>query len=210
MLLAACHAATLFQLAGSLRAATEHLIDRCDAPDGPTARLFEPVAGPYFRALARLGLRPLAELLVARLRPGTDAGPRDLGLAVGYFAAGQSDEGNAVLDAARDRLFVRGIRDDRERTATAMAYAAALEHAPPRTALGRLEELFLRLDMVTVTGATNRYFTLAPLALIDVAVRTVVSEEFTLGPQVRAWLDDDEYLIRRRVTRDLTEALKSL
>lgn len=210
MLLAACHAATLFQLAGSLRAATEHLIDRCDAPDGPTARLFEPVAGPYFRALARLGLRPLAELLVARLRPGTDAGPRDLGLAVGYFAAGQSDEGNAVLDAARDRLFVRGIRDDRERTATAMAYAAALEHAPPRTALGRLEELFLRLDMVTATGATNRYFTLAPLALIDVAIRAVVSEEFTLGPQVRAWLDDDEYLIRRRVTRDLSEALKSL
>lgn len=210
MLLAACHAATLFQLAGSLRAATEHLIDRCDAPDGPTARLFEPVAGPYFRALARLGLRPLAELLVARLRPGTDAGPRDLGLAVGYFAAGQPDEGNAVLDAARDRLFVRGIRDDRERTATAMAYAAALEHAPPRTALGRLEELFLRLDMVTATGATNRYFTLAPLALIDVAIRAVVSEEFTLGPQVRAWLDDDEYLIRRRVTRDLTEALKSL
>ena len=64
--------------------------------------------------------------------------------------------------------------------------------------------------MVTATGATNRYFTLAPLALIDVAIRAVVSEEFTLGPQVRAWLDDDEYLIRRRVTRDLTEALKSL
>ena len=210
MLLSACHAATLFQLAGSLRAATEQLIERCDTPDGPTARLFEPVAGPYFRALARLGLRPLAELLVARFRLGGEAGPRELGLAVGYYAAGQPDAANAVLDAARDRLFVKGVRDDRDRTATAMAYAAALEHAPPRTALGRLEELFLRLDMVTATGATNRYFTLAPLALIDVAIRAVVSEEFTLGPQVRAWLDDDEYLTRRRVSRDLTEALKSL
>ncbi len=210
MLLSACHAATLFQLAGSLRAATEQLVERCDTPDGPTARLFEPVAGPYFRALARLGLRPLAELLVAKLRAGTEAGPRELGLAVGYYAAGQPDAANAILDAARDRLFVKGVRDDRDRTATAMAYAAALEHAPPRTALGRLEELFLRLDMVTATGATNRYFTLAPLALVDVAVRAVVSEEFTLGPQVRAWLDDDEYLTRRRVSRDLTEALKSL
>ncbi len=210
MLLSACHAATLFQLAGSLRAATEQLIDRCDTPDGPTARLFESVAGPYFRALARLGLRPLAELLVARLRPGPAAGPRELGLAVGYYVSGQPDTANAILDAARDRLFVHGIRDDRDRTATAIAYAAALEHAPPRTALGRLEELFLRLDMVTATGATNRYFTLAPLALIDVAIRAVVSEEFTLGPQVRAWLDDDEYLTRRRVSRDLGEAMKSL
>ncbi len=210
MLLSACHAATLFQLAGSLRAATEQLIERCDAPDGPTARLFEPVAGPYFRALARLGLRPLAELLVARLRPGGEAGPTELGVAVGYYVAGQPDAANAILDAARDRLFVKGIRDDRDRTAIAMAYAAALEHAPPRTALGRLEELFLRLDMVTATGATNRYFTLAPLALIDVVIRAVVSEEFTLGPQVRAWLDDDEYLTRRRVSRDLGEALKSL
>ena len=208
MLLAACHAATLFRLAPSLRAATEDLIDRCDTPDGPAARLFEPVAGPYFRALARLGLEPFAALLVARFRAGEAAGPRELGLAVGHFAAGNTDTGNAILDAARQRLFVAGVRDERERTTMAMAYAAALAHASPRLALGRLEELFRRLDMVTATGATNRYFTLAPLALIDVALRAVVGDDFTLSSRVRGWLDDDEYLTRRRITRDLAEALR--
>jgi hypothetical protein len=105
---------------------------------------------------------------------------------------------------------VTGVRDDRDRTATALAYAAALEHAAPRVALGRLQELFLRLDMVTATGATNRYFTLAPLALVDTALRAVVGEDSALGPRVRAWLDDDEFLTRRRVARDLAEALRRL
>jgi hypothetical protein len=214
MLLVAAHAATHFRLAPSLRAATEDLIERIETPDGPAARLFEGAAGPYFRALARLGLGPFAALLLARLRPGdgpvVGPGPRELGLAVGQFAAGHADAGNATLDAARHRLLVTGVRDDRDRTATALAYAAALEHAAPRVALGRLQELFLRLDMVTATGATNRYFTLAPLALVDTALRAVVGEDSALGPRVRAWLDDDEFLTRRRVARDLAEALRRL
>jgi hypothetical protein len=60
---------------------------------------------------------------------------------------------------------------------------------------------------VTTHGATNRYFTLKPLELIDTVVRAVVSDDFALGPGVRGWLDDDEYLIRRRITRDLEAAL---
>ena len=63
------------------------------------------------------------------------------------------------------------------------------------------------LDRVTVTGSTNRYFTLKPLQLIDAVVRSVVTEDFALGPSVRGWLDDDEYLIRRRIHRDMTTVL---
>ena len=33
------------------------------------------------------------------------------------------------------------------------------------------------------------------------------SEDFVLGPGVRGWLDDDEYLIRRRIGRDLEAVL---
>ncbi len=207
MLEAACHAATQFHLVDSFRLATEELIERCDTPDGPAARLVESVAGRYFRTLRRLGLNPLAALLLGRLRAGTAAGPRELGLAVGRFAAGDDDGGNRVLDAARERLFVKGIGDDRERTDTAVAYAVALGHAPPRIALGRLEELFLRLDMVAATGATNRYYTLPPLKLIDTVVRAVVSDDFAVGPGVRGWLDDDEFAIWSKVARDLAAAL---
>jgi len=138
------------------------------------------------------------------------AGPRELGLAVGAFAVGDENAGNRVLDAARDRLFVAGVPDARERTAVALAYAVALGHAPPRVALGRLEELFLRLETLAVPGAANRYYSLLPLELIDTVVLAVVSEDFVLGPGVRGWLDDDEYLIRRRIGRDLEAVLTGI
>ena len=210
MLVAACHAASLFHLPDSFRAATEALIERCETPDSVTAILFEPIAGTYFRCLRRLGLTQLAAVLLSRLRGGSEAGPRELGLTVGLFAIGDEDAGSRVLNAARDRLFVKSIGDDRDRTSVAIAYATALAHAPPRIALGRLEELFLRLDMVSTAGATNRYYTLKPLQLIDTVIRAVVSDDFSLGPGVRGWLDDDEFLIRLRVTRELQAALNRM
>jgi hypothetical protein len=34
-----------------------------------------------------------------------------------------------------------------------------------------------------------------------------VTEDFTLSPTVRAWLDADEFLIRRRIHRDMAAEL---
>jgi hypothetical protein len=34
-----------------------------------------------------------------------------------------------------------------------------------------------------------------------------VTDDFALGPSVRGWLDDDEFLIRSRIHRDLTAVL---
>ena len=44
--------------------------------------------------------------------------------------------------------------------------------------------------------------------LIDTVVRAVVTDEFTLGATVRAWLDEDEFLIRRRIHRDMAALLR--
>ena len=133
--------------------------------------------------------------------------PERLGLAVGWFAVGDEDAGYRVLNEAQDRLFLGGT-DERERTGLAVAYAEALGFAPPGIALGRLTDLFQRLERVSVKGSTNRYYTLKPLELIDAVVRSVVTEDFALGPAVRGWLDDDEFLIRRRIHRDLTGVLR--
>jgi hypothetical protein len=38
-------------------------------------------------------------------------------------------------------------------------------------------------------------------------VLAVVSDDFTMGTNARRWLDDDEYLVRKRIHRDL-RALK--
>jgi hypothetical protein len=208
-------AAAWFNEWPAVRPVVDHLLRRV----GPDAALRAAVgrsAGSLFRSFRKLGYRAEAEALLHTLDP--DRGewpaaapfpPARLGLAVGWFAAGDEDAGTRILDDARTRLFVARIPDDRDRTELAVAYAEALGVAPPRIALGRLEEIFQLLDRVTVTGSTNRYYTLKPLQLIDAVVRSVVTEDFALGPAVRGWLDDDEFLIRRRIHRDMTAALRT-
>lgn len=208
-------AAVCFNQIGAARPLVAHLLRR--APADPTLRAaITRAAGPLFRSFRKLGCRAEAGALSEVLDVERDAGwpreapfpPSRLGLAVGWFAAGDEDAGNRILNEARDRLYLAGRADERDRTRLAIAYAEALGFAPPRIALGRLEEIFQRLDRVTVTGSTNRYFTLKPLELIDTVIRSVVTEDFALGPAVRGWLDDDEFLIRRRIHRDMAAVLR--
>jgi hypothetical protein len=166
-----------------------------------------------FRSARKHALVAEAEALVHVLDPARadPAGPvtaERVGLATGWFVAGNEENGNRILNAARDALFYTKTDDLPQRTAVAVAYAEALGFAPAGIALGRLEELFQRLTGVTVQGSTNCYFTLHPLRLIDTVVRAVVTDEFTLGPAVRAWLDGDEFLIRRRIHRDMAALLR--
>jgi hypothetical protein len=155
-----------------------------------------------------------AEALIAVLDPaggelaGAPVSAERVGLAVGWFVAGDEESGNRILNAARDALFYAATDDVQKRTAVALAYAEALGFAPAGIALGRLEELFQRLDRVTVHCSSNCYFTLQPLRLIDTVVRAVVTDEFTLSLGVRAWLDGDEFLIRRRIHRDMAALLR--
>ncbi len=217
ILASAAHAAALYHLPGPMTQIIAHLRLTCASGGSASRRALEAVAGEFFRSVRTLGLVMEARDLLAALDGGTGEhpvaqvvppGPLDLGLAVGWFAVGNADAGMRILDGARDRLYSRSIPDERERTAVALGYAAALGHAPTGVALGRLEELFLRLDSIDVRGAANRYFTAQPLELVDTVIRSVVSDDFAIGPGVRGWLDDDEFLIRRRINRDLSIAMQ--
>lgn len=219
---AACSAGVLLPLSVAQPAMTQ-LIRRLTAlGEGFRPALLQ-VARSIFRVLRQLKLPDVAEHLVRFLEP-LPALARDevpltlrLGLATGWFTAGDTDSGRSILDEARDALYLRGQLDIRGRTALALAYAHALGFAPPQWAYGRLEEFFqrdaqgnTRLGCLAVSGGTNRYYTLQPLQLLDTVVRAVVSDEFTLGPDVRNWLDDDEFVIRSRIHRDLTQVLRTL
>lgn len=206
--------AGLFNQLPAVRPLVEYLSQRA-AGDAALRIALGRGANGIFRALRRLGYRVEAETLLGVLDPDRGALPTEapfpserVALAVGWFAIGDDDIGNRILDDARDRLFLAGKADLRDQTELAIAYASALGFAPPRIALGRLEEIFQRLDRVSVTGSTNRYYTLKPLELVDAVVRSVVTEDFSLGPAVRGWLDDDEFLIRRRVHRDMSAVLR--
>ncbi len=194
----------------SLRALLTSLSRALEEND-PTAReIFRLTAPRLFRALSRCGLTAELRPLLARwYRVGADDPEMQLCAAIGWFALGEVERGNRILNDARERLFVVGLSNERDRTRIALAYAHALAHAPPRLALGRLEELFQRLGPIAAGGATARYYALKPLELIDTAITAVVNEEFGLGPDMRSWLDEDELRIRRRITRDLEAAIRA-
>ena len=184
------------------------------ATAGPLLAATTATAPRAFRAARKFGMTTEAGALMRALDPAHAEGAalpvtaERVGLAVGWFVAGDEEAGNRVLNAAREALFYAAAGDLQNRTAVALAYADALGFAPAGIALGRLEELFQRLDRVTVHCSSNCYFTLQPLRLIDTVVRAVVTDEFTVSPGVRAWLDGDEFLVRRRVHRDMAALLR--
>lgn len=195
------------------------------APTG-SADLAEGLIGPATRSLRRLGLTIEADRLLhhvaERVTQGVPVGrlrttrPREWPVALrvllhaagGWYSSGRDEQAHAILDEARKDLFAPGL-SAADRTALARTYAATLGQAPVRVALGRLEELFQRLTGTSVGGSTNTHYCLKPLLLIETAVRAIVSEDFTLGPQVRAWLDADEFVVRRRIRDDLKAVLSA-
>jgi hypothetical protein len=193
-----------------------------DQPAGPDAApVAELLAGPCFRWLRKLGLRDAIQGLLARLTdrflPGDNleklrqlpVGKRVhtlrvlLAVAESWFYFDREEQANAVLDEARAVLFEAKLKP-KEQTALACAYIGSLGQAPLGTALRRLDDLFRRLELIhDPPSATNSHFALSQLDVVETVVRTVVNEDFTLGPAVRRLLDEDEYLIRRRIHRDL-------
>jgi cellulose synthase operon protein C len=215
MIEAACSTATTFPLTFGA-AAIGQLVRRLVEAGEEYRRPLLLVAGSVFRCLRRhrlaieadaliqlLDLDRLAALNSAELPPEAR-----VGLAIGCFITSSDDFGNRLLNEAREAIFLAEGTELRQRTQLAIAYAEALGFAPPRIAHGRLEELFQRPRfLVEAKGSTNRFFTLKPLQLIDAIVRSVVTDDFTLGPAVRDWLDDDEFLIRGRIHRDMAQLL---
>jgi hypothetical protein len=197
------------------------LLERRQLDDALSA--FESLAEQSFRGLRKLGMgdaiQRLLRQMADRLLPGqgwanlrrplgnalTPAGWRALlHVAAGWFAGGQEERASLVLAEAADLLHrPKPELPPREQAALACAYAAALGQAPLSVALQRFEELFARLDRVSVTHSTNSHYSLSVLAVVEAVVQAVAHDDFALGQRVRRWLDEDEYLVRRRIHRDL-------
>jgi hypothetical protein len=69
-------------------------------------------------------------------------------------------------------------------------------------------ELFRKLEGVHDCFTTSTHYSLSRLDLVEAMILALVNEDFTIDPQVRHWLDDDEYLVRRRIHRDVRAAME--
>jgi hypothetical protein len=82
-------------------------------------------------------------------------------------------------------------------------YASAVGQASVEVAQKRLEEVFKSLKGIKDPYTTSTHFSVSQLDVVEAVVLAVVSDDFTLGTQARRWLDDDEFLVRRRIHRDM-------
>jgi hypothetical protein len=130
-----------------------------------------------------------------------------LQVAAGWFFFGQDDRARPILDKARALLF-KGDLIPVEQTALACAYVTTLGQAPMDLALPRIIELFRKLKGVFDTFTTHSHFSLSRLNVVEAVVFALVNDDFTIAPEARRWLDDDEFLVRRRIHREVRAALE--
>ena len=135
-----------------------------------------------------------------------------LTVAGGWFYFGQHEQAQPVASEARRQLFQNEMSPV-QRSALACAYVAAIAQAPLATALPLIRELFAKdsktqqpnLGRMVDPLFTSTHFSLAQLDLVEATVLTLVSDEFVLSPETRQWLEEDEFLVRRRIHRDVRQ-----
>ncbi len=176
-----------------------------------------------FRGLRKLGMRDEMELILRQMadlvlegqevkaidfkKPEKATGLRMLlKVAEGFYYFGRDSQAEPILQAARGVLLA-GDQPPRDQTQLAVAYATAVGQAPVEVAQKRLEEVFRQLKGIKDTYTTSSHFSVSQLDVVEAVVRAVVSDDFTMGTQARRWLDDDEFLVRRRIHRDLRNVM---
>lgn len=204
-----------------------------DSPrGGETLKGLDSLMGESFRGLRKLGMRDeIAQLLdrmalqVARMSSAAGKGkpgelPSDpaslnllLQVAGGWFYFGQDERAWPVLDQVRDLLIDGRLAGDfqtrHEHLRMACAYAKALGKAPVDEAMLRLDDLFTHLRGIFDDKAMNSHYSQSKLNLVEAVVLSLVSDDFNVDPAGRKWLDDDEFLVRRRIHRDVRGAIGS-
>jgi hypothetical protein len=178
------------------------------------------LADQCFRGLRKLGMRDEIDHLLGQMAElilsGQDIRTVDpkkfpnwahalralLHVAGGWYYFGRDRQAEPVVQAARTLLFKNEL-PSREQTHLASAYAKAVGQAPVEVAQKRLEELFTKLEGTKDTFTTNSHYSLSHLNVVEAVVMAVASDDFNLGANARRWLDDDEYLVRKRIHRDM-------
>jgi hypothetical protein len=134
-----------------------------------------------------------------------------LHLAGGWLTFGLTEQARPTLEEARAELIgpTPTPLPARDYTPLAQAYVAALAAGPVEVGLPAIVELFQKMDPARITNGwtTAKFYSRFHLNLVEETVLAVVSDDFAHGPAGRRWLDEDEFLIRRRIHRDMKRHL---
>ncbi|MFO0736153.1 MAG: hypothetical protein U0270_09745 [Labilithrix sp.] len=173
---------------------------------GEGAAAIAPVAAGMLRTLRRFGLRDAAErmlglLQVAAAGKGTPSLIARLHTAAALSFLGQTDKARPVFEEALGVL--RTELPMGERLQLGRALSRALATAPIEYALAGMAELEKGVVFVTDSFNTNTHVCLSVLDFMEALVLGYANEDLSIDPAIRRHLDDDEYLVRRRIHKDL-------
>lgn len=161
------------------------------------------------RSLRRVGLRDEAGELLGRaavVLKGDDTNSlvARLSLAAGFAYLGNLAQAQPIIETALQRLS-RESGTPIERSRLSRATSLALGHAPTDVALSGLLRLAQQLPWTTDHFSSNKNggFCQSLIELADAIVMGHVGDDLTLNETTRRFLEEDEYLVRRRVHRDV-------
>jgi hypothetical protein len=188
---------------------------------GPHAlQALDELAGQCFRGLRKLGMRDEIDQLLRQMADlvleGQDVKVKEfkkeahgpaalrtlLKVASGWYYFGRDSQAEPVLQVART-ILMQGDLPAREQTQLAVSYVGAVGEAPVEVAQRRLEEVFRQLKGIKDTYTTSSHFSVSQLDVAEAVVLAIAGDNFGMGTQARRWLDDDEFLVRRRIHKDL-------
>ncbi|HEY3448388.1 MAG TPA: hypothetical protein VGK67_18670 [Myxococcales bacterium] len=168
------------------------------------------IIGRCLRSLRRVGLRnEAAHLLDAVAAIVTGTGPKALSarlnLASGQAYLGRLDQAMPEFDRAQRALQAKDLQMP-DRLALTRACAGALSQTPQEYAAAGIMRLAEQLKGITDSFNTNSHFCLSVVGFMESLVLGLASEDLALGEFGRRWLDEEEYLVRRRIQRENAEA----
>ncbi len=215
------HMAAHYDQRGSVEecfARMTQLLESQSNADVSTLEALEGLLSRSFISLRKLGMRDeIAFLLDAMTRVvKSERKSKDieterlrilLQLAGGWFYFGQ-DRGWKDIDQVRDILLSNVLVEEghvgaKKQTDLAVAYICAVGQAPLNEAVDRLNDLFSNLTGIKDGATVNTHYSLKQLDIVEALVQTIVSDSFTMDKSSQRWMDDEEFLIRLRIHRDL-------
>ena len=106
-------------------------------------------------------------------------------------------------EAVRECRTDPGARQRRNAALATVEGAGSGRHAPADFALAGFAELFQRLAVTTFEPAG----TIQRLRVVEAVALATAAEDFAADQKARRWLDEDEFLVRRRIHRDVQAAM---
>ncbi|QGJ70055.1 Hypothetical protein PBC10988_17440 [Planctomycetales bacterium 10988] len=121
-----------------------------------------------------------------------------------------SFEGNTIIHETRSLLFSQRLKT-KSKLALACCYVEVLSQASLEQILPLLEEIFQQLQGLAYDLSINKdHYCYPQLKFIETVVLLFVSDELTLDRKVQQRLEQEEYELRRRIHREMEQALQSM